>query len=516
MEPEAPRLVSESDPRVRGLLATRAQVTATYWLRSRVGYALTLRNVSMHFHLARWTRMLPAFALVVALAICAGSFVFSWIRPAGVVTGSSKIVMDRDSGQVYVSVNQRLYPALNLSSARLIVGNHAEVTSVNGAAVAGHPIGPRVGIEGAPDAMAVSNGDSSSVGVCQRLSPESGSAGAVVTLLDGGIVAGDRAGELGADQALLGVLEGRTYLVWNGMKAVVDPSDRIVLGALGIDPDVAARPMPLGGAVGNAIPSNIPLSDPVVPAAGAPTRWRMALPAGAVIQEQVPGAASQFYVVLVYGIERVSPTVAAMLRSENAYGLASAPVISPDALAGIPEVEVMATSQFPPAPVTVVTEAEHPVTCWVWEKGRGAGSASARVLSGTNLPIAAAADVSVVPVVSSRADADSADAVYMGADAANWVAATGNGDGSSTRESLWWLSPSGNRFGVAVGSTPGSSARSSLGLDVDPLPMPWSVLRLFPSGLAPGVALSKDDAMTEHDSVPKDPAPGALVPAAGS
>lgn len=457
--------------------------------------------------------MLPVVASIVLLVVCGGAYVFSLIRPAGVVTESSRIVMDRGSGQVYVYVNHRLYPALNLASARLIMGG-GDVTSATSASIMQYPIGPRVGIEGAPDDMTVTNGDSTSVAVCQRVSPESGSSAVSVTVLDGGIEAGARARELSSRQALLATLNGRTYLVWDGAKSVVDPTDRIVLGALGIDPDVASHPMVLGGAVGNAIPSNIPLSAPVVPDAGVATPWKLALPAGAVVQAQVPGGGNQFYVVLTQGIQRVSQTVASMLRSENSYGLAQVPVISPDALAGIPEVEVITTAQYPPAPVQVVAAADQPVTCWAWEKGRGASTATARVLSGTNLPISASADASVVPVVSTHRGVDGADAVYMAPNAANWVAATGNGDGSSSQESWWWISRSGNRFGVSAAQN--SRSRESLGLTAEPLPMPWAVLRLLPRGLADGVALSKEDAMTEHDSVPKDPAPAALVPPAGS
>lgn len=509
---EPPRRISDSSTRFRGALVTWAQITASFWLRGRTGYALTLRNVSMHFDLSRWIRMMPMVAGSIVVLICAGAFVFSMIRPAGVV-GQSRVVMARESGQIYINANGRLYPALNLASARLIAGSYETPEGVTQASIMGYPIGPKVGIAGAPDDTPVTNGDATSVAVCQRASADTVSGRVAVTVLDGGIEAGKRARELASGEALLGSLDGRTYLVWNGEKSLVDPNDRIVLGALGIDPDTAAHPAPLGGAVGNAIPSNLPLTDPVIPGAGDPAPWKLGVPVGGVVRSEVPGRGTQLYVVLANGVQKVSPTVAAMIRSQNAYGQASAPLVSPDALVNVPEVTVVQVSQYPPDPVRIVPVSERPVTCWWWQRGRTATSASSRVLSGTELPIAASADASVVPVVSSHLGVDGADAVYMASNAADWVAATGNADGSSTREALWWISRSGTRFGVPGG---GSQSPTSLGLTMEPLPMPWSVLRLFPPGLPEGVALSKEDAMTQHDNLPADPSPGPLAPPAGS
>ena len=48
-------------------------------------------------------------------------FLLSWFKPAGQV-GDSMILADRDTGAVYVMVDGRLHPALNLTSARLIAG----------------------------------------------------------------------------------------------------------------------------------------------------------------------------------------------------------------------------------------------------------------------------------------------------------------------------------------------------------------------------------------------------------
>lgn len=495
--------------RYRGLLTTWTQFTANLWLRSRTGYALTLRNVSMHFDLARWVRAIPVLCVFLALLICGGAFIFSLILPAGVV-GDSRIVMDRSSGQLYVNVNGRLHPALNLASARLIVGTYSEPTPATHASIMQRPMGPLVGIAGAPDNMPVTNGSTVSAAVCQRVPVDSVAGDVSVTAINGGIQLGARAAELGPNEAIVGSLGGQTYVIWNGVKSLIDPTDRIVLAALGIDRQVVASPMPLTGALGNAIPSGLPLVDPAVPDAGSPSPWNLGAqtPVGAVVQSELPGQGTQFFLVLKDGVQQVAPTVAAMLRSQNAFGASTPPVVSPDTLAGIPRVTIVQTSQYPPVPLRVIDPLQRPVSCWVWEKGATATSAVAKVVAGTELPIASSADAAVVPVVSSHKGVDGADAVYMARDAANFVATTGNSGTSSTVETMWWLSSSGTRFGLSADPM----MRQALGLNGDPLPLPWALVRLFPPGLPDDVALSKEDAMTQHDNLPADAQPAALLP----
>ncbi|WP_454793815.1 type VII secretion protein EccB [Mycolicibacterium lutetiense] len=501
--------------RYRGLLTTWKQVQAYSWLRSRTGYGLTLRNVSMHFDLAAWVRRLPWACGVVWIVAILGAFVFGFIRPAGVV-GQSRIVADRSSYELYVDPGDgRLHPVLNLTSARLIVGTYQDPTGVSHDSIAAKPKGPLVGIAGAPFAMNVTNGSGTSVGACQRVAVNSVAGKAVITVINGGVRVGDgRNAELSQTQALVASMDGQTFLIWNGVKAPFDPGDRIVLSALGVDRVIAAAPMPLSPAVGNAIASGLPLVVPAIPDAGTPSPWRLGgegTPIGAVVQSDTPGRGIEFFVILKDGVQKISATVAAMLRSQNSYGLATPPVVSPDALAAVPQVTIVQTSQFPPVPVQLVDPTTKPVTCWLWEKGRTSTTSAARIVVGTELPISAASDSALVPVVSSHKPGESADFVSMAPDAANYVAVTGNSSTAATREAMWWLSTSGTRFGLSTNQ----QERTSLGLGDDTLPMPYSVLRLFPRGLPEHVALTKTDAMTEHSSLPVDPAPDAVLPAGG-
>jgi type VII secretion protein EccB len=496
------------DDRPSGLLATWAQIKAHFWLRRRVGYGLTLRNVSMKFDMTRYLRQMPWFALVTLVAICAGAFVFSVIRPAGVI-GDSRVVMDRSSGRKYVNANGLLYPVTNEASAKLIVGAAGDPVGVSPEAVAARPQGPTVGIPGAPDDMPVTNGDATSVAVCQRTPVDAPGGHVQVAVLNGGVVVGSRADRIGARDAIVGSLDGQTWVLWGGRKSLVGPDDQIVLSALGIDREAVDHAVALTPAFANAVPSDLPLSAPVVPDAGQPAPWDLGRPlmVGAVVQSELPGRGQQYFVVLKGGVQEVSAPVAAMLRSEAAYGMSSAPTVDPDAVARVPQVSVLATTQYPDEALQVLDGRLKPVLCWTWEKGRTAANATTAVLAGTELPLAPSADGAGSPVVGAG-DGRTADVVFMAAGAANWVRATGNAAASPAQESWWWLSRAGSRFGVASGDR----SRQSLGLPDDALPMPWSVLSLLPSGLPAHVELSQADAMSQHANLPSDPGPAPLAP----
>src|ERR1700736_3778072 len=76
------------------------------------------------------------------------------MKPAGLIA-QSPIVGNRDTGAIFAKINGHLYPALNLTSARLAVGNAAAPTWVKAAEIAKYPTGPIVGISRVPDSLTV-------------------------------------------------------------------------------------------------------------------------------------------------------------------------------------------------------------------------------------------------------------------------------------------------------------------------------------------------------------------------
>ena len=101
-------------------------------------------------------------SLIVSFIIAAlvlGAFaVYGFINPAPKI-GNASVVIDSDTGGVFVSRDGRLYPAMNLSSALLAAGRGQSgntapsTTTVDTDTIGKEPRGPLLGIPGAPDIL---------------------------------------------------------------------------------------------------------------------------------------------------------------------------------------------------------------------------------------------------------------------------------------------------------------------------------------------------------------------------
>ena len=106
-------------------LASGLQVSAHFFWNRRNAAALSHHGVRMEFDPVQRQRASLILGFIFALLAVALMFVLSWFKPAGQV-GKSAILADRDTGAVYVLVDGRLHPALNLAT--------REVPPVGGAA----------------------------------------------------------------------------------------------------------------------------------------------------------------------------------------------------------------------------------------------------------------------------------------------------------------------------------------------------------------------------------------------
>ena len=134
-----------------GQPTTRLHVSGYRFLVRRMEHALVRGD----------TRMLddPLRAQSLSLAVGAVSWrpspswsVRCWhsLRPAGEL-GDASIVMVRETGAMYVRIDDTMHPVFNLASARLIAGTPAEPRVVGQRAVDNAHRGPQVGIPGAPE-----------------------------------------------------------------------------------------------------------------------------------------------------------------------------------------------------------------------------------------------------------------------------------------------------------------------------------------------------------------------------
>jgi hypothetical protein len=143
-------------------------------------------------------------------------------------------------------------------------------------------------------------------------------------------------------------------------------------------------------------------------------------------------------------------------------------------------------------------------TCLAWSKGTTDRSAQISVLSGQGLPIPVGSDQQLIHLVKDVRDPDAveADQALIGSGSTNLVMTTSAAPAADSRESMWWISDQGVRYGIEL------TEESLRALGVSPAnarQAPWPLIRVF----APGAALSRADAMTQHDTL--TPVMGAEV-----
>lgn len=428
------------------------------------------------------------------------------LRPAGILR-TSTIVGDRDSGAIYARIDGRLYPALNMTSARLAVGNPELPTWVKPAEVAKYPTGPMIGIPGAPTAMPVNVGAPSAWAACDTAgSPRRGEP-PVVTAIAGPLSRTGRAAPLAADTAVLMRFQGATYVIWGGKRSQVDPAVRAVTLSLGLDPG-KTFPVEMSRALFDALPATEPLRVPVVPLAGTDSQLLVGSQVGAVLETRTVGGGSQFYVLLPDGVQKVTSLVADLMRNANSYGSVAPLVVSPDKLVNVPELDSLPIDYYPDSRLKFVDTAADRTTCVGWEKASTDPQARITVFSGRGLPVSPAMDSRLVRLVRDDRSPESvvANQVLVMPGATNFVVSTSELLDAESRESLFWLSPNGVRFGIAAEDD------TLRGLGLDPTlaqQAPWPLLRTFASG----PELSRRAALLARDTIP---AAGAVAPVASS
>lgn len=266
-------------------LSNRDQNSGHLFYNRRLRAATTRFSVRMKHDDRKQTAALALSMVLVAIA-AGWMMLLNVLKPTGIV-GDSAIIGDRDSGALYARIDGRLYPALNLTSARLATGTAGQPTWVKPAEIAKYPTGPLVGIPGAPAAMPVNRGAVSAWAVCDTAGRPRSADKPVVTSIAGPITGGGRATHLRDDAGLLVTFDGSTYVIWGGKRSQIDPTNRAVTLSLGLDPGVTS-PIQISRALFDGLPATEPLRVPAVPEAGTPSTWVPGARVGSVLQAQTP------------------------------------------------------------------------------------------------------------------------------------------------------------------------------------------------------------------------------------
>lgn len=487
-------------------LSNRDQNSGHLFYNRRLKAAITRFSVRMK-HDDRKQQAAVALGIVFVLIGVAWMALLNVLKPAGLV-GDSAIIGDRQTGAVYAKLDGKLYPALNLTSARLVTGSAGAPAWVTASEIAKYPTGPMVGIPGVPSDLRVSGG-TSAWSVCDT-APVRGSSGPpVVTSIAGPLSGGGRAAPMAPNQAVLATHGDQTYVIWGGHRSLINAGDRSLTFNLGLDPG-ATFPVAMSNALFDALPATEPIVVPQIPEAGTPSRWLPGSAVGTVLESRdAGGSVSGFYVLLPQGIQEISAFVADLIRTSSSQNSPTPELISPDRLVDIPDVDVLNVDFYPQTTLDFIDTAANPVTCVGWAKMSTDRQATVTVLTGRGLPVPQAMDNSIVQLVRDDRGPDSvvADQTLVLPGAANFVATTSGVVTSDTRESLYWISPQGVRFGIswdeatlrALGLDPGSAVQA-----------PWPIVRTF----AAGPAISRDAALLARDTLPGG-GQVALIPGAG-
>ncbi|WP_137874996.1 type VII secretion protein EccB [Rhodococcus sp. Q] len=470
---------------------TRWQVSGYRFLVRRMEHALVRRDVRMlHDPMRSQSRALAVGALL-SLLVVAGCGALALIRPQDSI-GSARIVVGKESGAMFVVVDETLHPVLNLASARLIVGSADRPVIVKESELGTRPRGALLGIPGAPSALP--HQDPGAWTLCDSIAP--GGARAVsTTIVVGGPRLGDGADELDSGEALLVQSLDGTWLVHNGTRSRVDLGDHAVSLAFDLE-GIVPRPMSEG--LLSAIPEAPALVPPAIRDAGQEPAYPMdGKPIGSVVQVQ-DAKETRYYVVLSDGLQRVGRATADLIRFADSHGVTEMDAVAPDVVARPPQSSALPVGTFPETPPRIVDAHSEPVGCLMWRPVPGDGGirATIAVVAGNTLPLPAGAK----PVTLAQSDGPGsmADQFYAGPGSGALVHSTGITPSSERQGALFFVADTGVRYGIE-----NRDSATLLGFPEESIPAPWPILGL----LAPGPRLGREDALLAHDGVAPDDQP---------
>jgi type VII secretion protein EccB len=492
-------------------VTSRPQVNGYRFLLRRLEHAL-IRGDSRMIHDPMRGQMRALLVGVVSAVLIAGAAgVLAFFKPAPNF-GDAAIMLNKSDGTLLVRIGDRLHPVLNLASARLITGKNLPPKEVDDKFLNAVGLGPTVGIVGAPNG--VHGGDdmaTSSWTVCDSTdvpSVNDQSAGPTVetsVLANDPVLGGDIA-EAAPQQMILTTADDTTFLIYDGVRAVIDPANKVLYNALHLG----------DGEIRNVSPgllNSFPLVDPITPITiqgfGEPTEYLPGTYRVGAILKTVDSRGEHLYVVLREGVQLISAATADVIRYSNPQ-MAAPAAVSPAMVASVPIVHTLRVDHYPTASPQLVRADPDRVVCMSWQRGNAAAEATSRLLVGHRLPLPDGAQP--VPLAGADGGGSGLDSVYLKPGTGEYVQSTGGEPDSRAKGPLFYVSDLGLRFHVQ--DEPTAAALGAVGTsepgrnDATPQPAPWPVLSLLP----PGPELSQQAALIVHDGIAADPKGVTMAP----
>lgn len=437
----------------------RLQVSGHRFLVRRMEHALVRGDAGMVDDPLRAQHLsLVAGAVLTAVAVAVGA-VLAVLRPAGDV-GDAAVVMVRDTGALYVRIEDTVHPVPNLASAWLIAGSSTPPRTVSQDAVDRARRGAQLGIPGAPEQLPppVPPAESGWT-VCDD--------GAATTVIAGPLADGAVPPERGVLVRPLGAGAWQTYLLYGGLRARVDLRHPAVVRALHLE---GVEPQMLSPAVLTSIPEGPALAAPHIPQRGTPGPGRLRdHPVGSVVAVRGAGRTPDLFVVLSGGLQRVGEVAADLIRFTDARPGVQIPAISADLVGELPVVNTLPVGTYPDR-----AGAHHPaVVCARWQPAPGQSGARTTVLTADAVPVRDGA----VTLAQADGPGPAVDAVAMPRGRSAFVQSVSLGSGPDSVGPLFLLTDAGVLFGLENADT-----ATRLGLPLPAPVAPWPVLAVLPRG----------------------------------
>jgi type VII secretion protein EccB len=456
---------------------TRLAASGHRFLMRRMEHALVRRNIAMHDDPLRAQSLSLLAGSVLAVIGVAACAILAFARPQGTL-GTAPIVMARESGALYVRVDDTLHPVQNLASARLIARSAATPTLVGESAIAKARRGPSMGIPGAPATI-----------------------GAPLAAPSWTVCDTDRTAVIvGADPAATGRLDGSrnvlvtprgerpsaTYLLYDGRRAEVDLRNQAVVRALRLE---GIAPKPVSRVLLDSLPEVPAIAAPPIADVGAVGPPSLpGIPVGAVVRV-ARAESTDHYAVLRDGVQRIGEVAADLIRFTYPGGFGDVPSVAPSTIARTRIVQALSVEDLPQHARQPVGADGPGAVCVHWQPDQADGRAHSKVLTG-ELPVA---EDPLANLGQADGDGPNLDAVVVPAGRSIDVRATAISGDDGAAGPRYLVNDLGVRYGIRD-----DEAATHLGLTGPPAPAPWPILAALPRG----PELSTEAALVVRDGAP--------------
>lgn len=428
-----------------GRSSLRTQLSAQRFVLRRLEYALLGKSMPRRHDPVRAHKLSLLGGCVLAAGLLTVDAVMGAVRH-DTIPDDAALVMSRQSGALFVRIDDRLRPVANLTSARLILGSPITPRLVDETALGGVANGPVLGIPGAPRTLGqVTAPRDLRWAVCDD------AAGTTT------VAAGDAEVPVDLDRHT-GVLvtvargDGSSYLLFGGKRAAIDAADPATSRALHLD---GAQARTVSATVLNAIPEVPAIRPPRIARMGQPSGITH-FPIGTVVRVSRADA-PEHYVVLADGLQRVGRLTVDLIRFADAAAAAEIREVPAELIARSPLVDALPVATYPDEPPSIVDADEE--LCATWQSG----------LSGVAVGRSIAERPGALTLAGSDGEGPGIDAVRMPAGRSLDITDPGTA-------SRYLITDSGVRFPVS------DSAVAVLGLAGKPATAPWAIVGALPAG----------------------------------